>query len=206
MQETWVQSLGQKDPLEKDLAPHSSILAWRIPWTEELGGLQSMGSQRVGHDWATFNFTRESCRLSGRRPSSSDHFVGCNNSKFSLRSELCLPAWRGGWGEPWEASPSPGAHSELTCLFLRAWWLHLQFRQKGRYLLLHQNPLPRWKRGFSYHLRHSLPRNLKISLPHFPCSSGQDFSSVPVQKKKKKKTVLEDADSEENPAEEWEQS
>ena len=50
MQETWVQSLGQKDPLEKDLAPHSSILAWRIPWTEELGGLQSMGSQRVGHD------------------------------------------------------------------------------------------------------------------------------------------------------------
>ena len=50
MQETWVQSLGQEDPLEKGMATHSSILAWRIPWTEEPDGLQSMGSQRVGHD------------------------------------------------------------------------------------------------------------------------------------------------------------
>ena len=53
MQETWVQSLGQEDPLEKEMATHSSILAWRIPWTEESGGLQSIESQRVGHDWAT---------------------------------------------------------------------------------------------------------------------------------------------------------
>ena len=50
MQETWVRSLGQEDPLEKEMATHSSILAWRIPWTEEPGGLQSTGSQRVGHD------------------------------------------------------------------------------------------------------------------------------------------------------------
>ena len=50
MQETWVQSLGQEDPLEKEMAIHSSILAWRIPWTEESGGLQSMGLQRVGHE------------------------------------------------------------------------------------------------------------------------------------------------------------
>ena len=50
MQETWVRSLGWEDPLEKEMGTHSSILAWRIPWTEELGGLQSMGSQRVGHD------------------------------------------------------------------------------------------------------------------------------------------------------------
>ena len=49
MRETWVRSLGRKDPLEKEMATHSSILAWRIPWTEEPGGLQSMGSQRVGH-------------------------------------------------------------------------------------------------------------------------------------------------------------
>ena len=53
MQETWVQSLGQEDPLEKEMATHSSIHAWKIPWTEEPGGLQSMGSQRVGQDWAT---------------------------------------------------------------------------------------------------------------------------------------------------------
>ena len=52
MQETQVLSLGQEDPLEKEMATHSSILAWRIPWTEEPGEPQSMGSQRVRHDWA----------------------------------------------------------------------------------------------------------------------------------------------------------
>ena len=53
MWETQVWSLGQEDPLGKGMATHSSILDWRIPWTEEPGGLQSMGPQRVGHDWAT---------------------------------------------------------------------------------------------------------------------------------------------------------
>ena len=50
--ETGVQSLGQEDPLEKEMATHSSILAWRIPWTEEPGGPWAMGSQTVGHDWS----------------------------------------------------------------------------------------------------------------------------------------------------------
>ena len=49
-QETWVQSLGREDALEKEMATHSNILAWKIPWTEKLGGLQLMGSQKVGHD------------------------------------------------------------------------------------------------------------------------------------------------------------
>ena len=49
-QETWVRSLGREDPLEKEMATHSSILAWRFPWMEEPGGLQSTGSQRVGYD------------------------------------------------------------------------------------------------------------------------------------------------------------
>ena len=53
MRETWVQSLGQEDPLEKEMATQSSTLAWKIPWMEELGRLQSMGSQTAGHDWAT---------------------------------------------------------------------------------------------------------------------------------------------------------
>ena len=57
MQETQVQSLGQEDPLEKVMATPSSIPAWRIQWTEEPGGLQSTGSQRVGHDLATNAFT-----------------------------------------------------------------------------------------------------------------------------------------------------
>ena len=48
----WVQSLGQEDPLEEGMATHSGILVWRILWTEEAGGLQSIGSQRVGHDYS----------------------------------------------------------------------------------------------------------------------------------------------------------
>ena len=53
MQEIWIQSLGRKDLLEKEMATHSSILAWKIPWIEEPGTLQSMGLQKVGHDCAT---------------------------------------------------------------------------------------------------------------------------------------------------------
>ena len=59
MQETWVRSLGQEDPLEKEMATHSSILAWKIPWMEEPGGLQSMGSQKVGHDLVTEHAPKE---------------------------------------------------------------------------------------------------------------------------------------------------
>ena len=56
MPETQVWSLGREDPLEKEMATHSSILAWRIPWTEELGGPPCLGSPRVGHDWVTNGF------------------------------------------------------------------------------------------------------------------------------------------------------
>ena len=58
MQETPVPSLGWEDPLEKEIATHSSILAWRSPWTEEPGWVQSMGSQRVGHTWVTNTHTQ----------------------------------------------------------------------------------------------------------------------------------------------------
>ena len=58
IQETWVQSLSWEDPLEKGSATHSSILAWRIPWTEEPGRLQSVGPQKVGHYCAAFTDTQ----------------------------------------------------------------------------------------------------------------------------------------------------
>ena len=58
MRETWVWSLGREDPLEKEMAPRSSTVAWKIPWTEDPGRLQSMGSQRVEHNWAiSLHFT-----------------------------------------------------------------------------------------------------------------------------------------------------
>ena len=61
MQETDVWSLGGEDALQKGMATHSSILAWRIPWTEGPGGLQSMGLQRVGHDWSDLAQMHPNC-------------------------------------------------------------------------------------------------------------------------------------------------
>ena len=63
MQEVWVRSVGQKDPLEKGKATHSSIPAWRIPWTEEPGGLQSAGSQTAGHDRVTNTLNMYKCKI-----------------------------------------------------------------------------------------------------------------------------------------------
>ena len=63
MQETQIQSLGQEDPLEEEMATHSSILDWEIPWTEEPGGLESKGLQRVRHDWVSTQ-ARTACGIS----------------------------------------------------------------------------------------------------------------------------------------------
>ena len=67
MEEIWFQSLGQEDSLENKMVTHSSPFAWRIPWTERLGRLQAMGSQRVRHDWATNTTTKYFIRLSQMR-------------------------------------------------------------------------------------------------------------------------------------------
>ena len=67
MQETWARFLGQEHPLEKGMATHSSILSWRIPRTEKLGGLQPMGWQRVGHGWATNGVKKRRVHLRGNR-------------------------------------------------------------------------------------------------------------------------------------------
>ena len=74
---SWVGSLGWEDPLKEETATHSSILAWRIPWTEGPGGLQSVGSQRVGHDWSDWAHTR--------------YFpLDCEHIKDNSRLLLCL--------------------------------------------------------------------------------------------------------------------
>ena len=97
MWKTWVQVLGWEDPLEKEMAIHSSTIAWKIPWTEEPGRLQSIGSQRVGHDWVTSpkasnedaflsrNFTFAFARLwhQSRATLYSVHDLGCSG----------LPRW-----------------------------------------------------------------------------------------------------------------
>ena len=102
MQETWVWSLGWEDPQEKGMATHSDILAWRIPSTQELGGLQSMELQRAGHDWATNAFTIQpmtprsidgyphpaelcDCEVMFRKlPCSARHTPGSEHSRVSV--------------------------------------------------------------------------------------------------------------------------
>ena len=71
MWETWVRSLGWEDALEEDIATRSSILAWRIPWTERFGGLQSMGSQRVRHNWVTKHIILQHATISKGFPCGS---------------------------------------------------------------------------------------------------------------------------------------
>ena len=92
MRETWVWSLGQEDPLEKEMATHSSIHAWKIPWTKEPGGLQSMGSQRIGHNWVTSLHFRDICSLQSQI---GDKDIQCTvlNVKPSGLSWLCLALW-----------------------------------------------------------------------------------------------------------------
>ena len=84
MQQTWVWSLGWEDPLEKGMAPDSSILAWRIPWTEEPGRLQSMGSQRVRYDWMTNSHTL---------PHLQKVFLISLSLPFSVECALLVPCW-----------------------------------------------------------------------------------------------------------------
>ena len=94
MLETWVQSLGGEDPLAKEMATHSGIPAWRIPWTEEPGGLQSMGSQTVGHD-LTFTFTTVVQGFPGasvRNPPAMQET--CGGGRFDPWLEI---SWRRKW-------------------------------------------------------------------------------------------------------------
>ena len=87
MPETWVLSLGQSDPLENGMAPQSSVLAWRVLWTEEPCGLQSMGSQRVWHVWATNTVTWirwgfHTSRKWGKRSYLKPPYCRCQDASF----------------------------------------------------------------------------------------------------------------------------
>ena len=89
MKEAWVRFLSWEDPLEKGMATHSSSLAWRIPWTEEPGGLQSTASQEARHDWVTFTFTVVKSLSSGIRQIEFEswpyHFSFIMSSRQSLK-------------------------------------------------------------------------------------------------------------------------
>ena len=88
VQETQVWSLGWEDPLEKEMTTHSSTLAWEIPWTEEPGGLQSMGLQRVGHDWSTSLSIRAKNQLNSSRIVAGAAATALNYELHRNRPEL----------------------------------------------------------------------------------------------------------------------
>ena len=132
MRETQVRSLGQEDPLEKEMVTHSSILAWRIPWKEKPGRLQSMGLQTVRHDWATspsprgpvvknLPFNAEVPGLVPGPGTKIPHALG----KLSLQATTTksVPQWRYNiakkrkkeWLSPWD---SPGKNTGVGCHFL----------------------------------------------------------------------------------------
>ena len=124
--ETQVRSLGWKDPLEKEMATHCSILAWRSPWIEEPGGLQSMGSQRVSHNWVTNTFTL----------SHSVHWVGlpCSSigkeSACNARDPGSIPGLERSLGE------GNGYTLQYSCLEnplnRGAWWASVHDVTKSR--------------------------------------------------------------------------
>ena len=123
MQEMWVRSLGQEDPLENGMATHSSILAWEIPWTEEPGGLQSMGSQRIGYDWVTehtLTGLQQYKQFWDQRPKK-----GLTGLKSRCHQSSAPPGSSRGWSIPW---PFPAL--EAACISLSPGpFLHLQSRQ-----------------------------------------------------------------------------
>ena len=131
MQETWVQSLGQEDPLEKEMSIHSSTIAWKIPWTEEPGRLQSMGSQRVGHDWVTsLSLSPEPCQ--GQVPWGKAW-------PPSFREKSCVPGepdWKEALGWGWGAQSSCSLHpaclrphlGQEPSLAITHWWARPSFQ------------------------------------------------------------------------------
>ena len=103
MRETWVRFLGREDPLEKEMAIHSSTLAWKIPWTEEPDRLQSMGSQRVGHDWATslWLYSKHPGLNSGRHINTGAHLL------IVFGEPTMPPPWCCAQGSPDEQNVPP---------------------------------------------------------------------------------------------------
>ena len=123
VQETWVWSLGWEDPLEKEMATHSSIIAWKISWTEEPGELQSMGSQRVGHDWATNTYLLTYLGTNMGFPGGSDgKESACNSGDLDL-----IP----GLGRSLEKGMA--THSRI--LAQRIPWAEDKYKQTGKFIL-----------------------------------------------------------------------
>ena len=118
--ETWVRSLGREDPLEKEMATHSSTLAWKIPWMDQPGRLQSMGSQRVGHDSATslillqdFWGTSLVAQMVKRLPAMRETWVQSLGQEDPLKKEMATHSSTLAWKIPWMEEPLWGRKESI---------------------------------------------------------------------------------------------
>ena len=107
MVKNWAWSLGQDDPLEKGMATHSRSLAWKIPWTEEPGGLQSMGLQRVRHIWMTNTFTNTLNKTGTESPLDVWKDSTINHLRATVLKNICLTTMSRvyPWGHEWKVPP-----------------------------------------------------------------------------------------------------
>ena len=131
MWETQVRSLGPEDPLEKEMAIYSSTIAWKIPWTEEPGRLQSMGSQRVGHDWATSLWLGASLVAQRLKhlPTMQETWVRSLGWEDPLEKEVATHSSTLAWKIPWTEEPagySLWGHKSQTWLSTAHAFLHVK--------------------------------------------------------------------------------
>ena len=105
MRETWARSLGREDPLEKKLAAHSNTIAYKIPWTEEPGRLQSMGSQRVRHDWVTPLWASLVAQMVKRLPAVQKTRVQSLGQEEPLEKEMATHSSTLAWKISWTEDP-----------------------------------------------------------------------------------------------------
>ena len=179
MQETQVQSLCWEDLLEKEVATHFSFLTWEIPWTEEPGGLQSMGLQRVGHDWVIKqqHINRSDHPLWEANPLEWVAISFSNAWKWKVKVKLLSHVWllATPWTAAYQAPPSMGFSREVgTCQqSLRAWCCNI-YRQRvcKVHKLFHGNR--RWE-NFLYYLY-----QFKFA-PFFPLKSSYIRNCLTVQ-------------------------
>ena len=158
MQETRLRSLGWEDPLEKEMATHSSILAWKISWTKEPGRLQSMGSQRVGYDWATNTHTLVALKVEWM--TKHNELLPWTASSVSV----CMCGFQ-------EQREKKNQRATVSLIFL---WVYCEFLPKSR------KPPP----SSSLSLDFYLPFDSGPKLFLFP--DIKTLSSHPSKKKKKK--------------------
>ena len=165
MRKTQVQSLGWEDPLEKEMETHSSILAWRIPWTEEPGGLQSRGSQRVGHDLVTNTHTHQlvQCLILGT--------VSCFHQESILQRQANILS-----DEPHSINGYPRLCRRLSIHPLTLWVMLIDLHNvKNRLLLVKFMACSRLRLMHSqYEVEYAKHvKRLKYSqdIPSTPCSS-----------------------------------